>query len=105
MSFRRPKLNRPKEDRRWRDWLSQNAGALRAAGLPPEVTASADHWKDFLDNGHLHWHPESDAGFSFDQLTPDEMRRLLAVLDVSADFRGSALAGWLRHRLGRPGSV
>ncbi|HEY2584435.1 MAG TPA: hypothetical protein VGI81_01575 [Tepidisphaeraceae bacterium] len=40
-------------------------------------------------------------GFTFDQLSPDQMLALLAVLEASPEYVGEPMTGWLRHRLGR----
>ena len=106
MSFRKPKSNRDVEDRAWRRWLSENETELKLAGLPPNVTMSAPHWNDFLQNGSLDWHPESYDGFSFDQLSREQMTILLAVLEASLssspEFASGSMIGWLRHRLSHP---
>ena len=101
MSFRRPKSNRHAEDRAWRDWLSRNNDRLKAVGLPSSVTLSQSHWYDFLQNGHPHWHPESDSGFEFSQLSAEQMRGLLALLEASPEYATQPMVGWLRIRLGR----
>jgi hypothetical protein len=100
MSFRQSKSHRHVDDRAWRAWLSHNAAALKAIGLPPEVTLSWAHWIDFLQNGYLEWHPESNTGFAFDQLSAGQMRDLLTVLDASPEFAAEPMSGWLRHHLG-----
>jgi hypothetical protein len=99
MSFRRPKSNRHAEDRAWREWLSRNDGRLKATGVPSSVTLSESHWHDFLQNGHLHWHPESNSGFAFTRLSAEQMRGLLALLAASPEYATAPLAGWLRVRL------
>lgn len=100
MSFRQPKSHRHADDRAWRAWLARHEPALRAAGLPPGVTLSEAHWLDFLENGSLDWHREDYDGFQFDQLTADQMARLLAILEASPEYARKPMAGWLRHRLG-----
>ena len=57
---------------------------------------------DFLHNGYLEWHPESYDGFTFDELSPGQMSDLLAVLEASPEYVSGPMAGWLRHRIGRP---
>jgi hypothetical protein len=66
------------------------------------VTLSESHWTDFLQNGYLEWHPESRDGFVFDQLSCDQMSRLLAVLEVSPEYGAEPMSGWLRYRLSQP---
>src|SRR3954467_5490926 len=102
MSFRQPKSHRDAEQRAWLAWLSRHEQALKTAGLPPSVTLSESHWSDFLQNGYLEWHPESQDGFVFDQLSRDQMSRLLAVLEASPEYVSEPMSGWLRHRLGQP---
>jgi hypothetical protein len=102
MSFRQPKSHRDAEQRTWQVWLSRHESALRAAGLPPSVILSESHWTDFLQNGYLELHPESHDGFAFDQLSRDQMSRLLAVLEASPESLAEPMSGWLRYRLGQP---
>lgn len=102
MSFRPPKSHRDAEQRAWHAWLSRHERAIKAAGLPPSVTLSESHWTDFLQNGYLEWHPESQDGFAFDQLSRDQMSGLLAVLDASPEYVSEPMSGWLRYRLGQP---
>jgi hypothetical protein len=103
MSFRQPKSNRAAEDHAWREWLRANEPALKRAGLPPSVMMSAAHWYDFVQNGHLEWH-QSD-GFSFGELSSEQMAILLDVLELSLkaapEYTGPMI-GWLRVRLSRP---
>lgn len=70
MSFRRSKSTRHAEHREWRRWLAPYESTLRDVGLPPGVTMSEAHWIDFVQNGYLERHPESNDGFMFDQLSP-----------------------------------
>jgi hypothetical protein len=44
---------------------------------------SAEHWKDFLENGYLELHPGDGAGFCFERLTREQMAR---AIDRSARF-------------------
>ena len=99
MSFRQPKSNRHDEQRAWQAWLSENKFALNSLQLPPSVTLSESHWIDFLQNGHMDWHPESDDGFFFHQLTKEQMSGLLALLEASPEYNSQPMVGWLRHRL------
>jgi hypothetical protein len=101
MSFRQPKSHRQAEHRAWQAWLAEHAPALKAIGLPPSLTLSQDHWTDFLQNGTLDWHPESSDGCAFDQLSLEQMSRLLATLEASPEYAAYPMAGWLRYRLGR----
>lgn len=100
MSFRQPKSNRDAQERAWRAWLARHERALKAAGLPPGVMLSEDHWMDFLDNGSLESHPEADDGFFFAHLSAEQMSSLLTVLEASPQYAAQSMTGWLRHRLG-----
>jgi hypothetical protein len=62
MSFRQPKSHRDAKERAWRAWLSHHEAALKSVGLSPSVTLSEEHWTDFLKNGYLEGHPESNDG-------------------------------------------
>ena len=105
MSFRQRKSNRDAELREWRAWLDANQSALHRAGLPPSVTMSPSHWDDFLQNGYLEWHPESQDGFSLDRMADEQMAELLSVLEIAArthpKFAEGPMAGWVRVRLRR----
>ena len=100
MSFRKPKSHRHAEDRDWHQWLAKNEASLKRAGLPPSVTMSAAHWNDFVQNGSFDWHPSD--GFSFDQLSLEQMATLLAVLEEAPAIYQGPIIGWLSVRLGRP---
>jgi hypothetical protein len=105
MSFRQPKSARDAKDRAWRQWLFRNEAKLKLVRLAPAVTMSEAHWVDFLQNGYLEWYPESHDGFTFDQLSTQQMAELLAVLDNSPDYSNEPMVGWLRHRLSRADSA
>jgi len=64
--------------------MEANRKTLDAIGLPCDVYMTADHWFDFLENGHLHWHLHEDAGFDFDNLNEGQARHLLRFLDAQA---------------------
>lgn len=100
MSFRQRKSHRHSDDRAWRAWVSRHEAALKSVGLPPSVTLSEGHWSDFLQNGYLEWHPESNDGFVFDQLSAQQMSKLLTVLEASPEYMAEPMTGWLRRRLG-----
>ena len=66
MGFRRSP-GRIAAARDWQHFVSANAHALDATGLPPAVTTSIENWDDFLKHGFL----VSDPGaFAVEQLTP-----------------------------------
>jgi hypothetical protein len=100
MSFRKAKCNKRLERSAWSDWVNQHQHALAATGLPPEVYLDAEHWQDFLENGHLHWHPEDSTGFDFNQLSGDQASSLLRFLEdqYGAENRNPPLLSWLRVR-------
>jgi hypothetical protein len=99
MGYRAPKGHNHQIQKIWRAWLASNAMALKQISLPSELTATRDHWIDFLQNGHLHWHPESNAGFGLNQMSREQMSGLLALLEASTEFSGQPIVGYLRHRL------
>lgn len=101
MSFRQPKSRKHAEDRSWREWLAKHEELLRACGLPPELTLTREHWEDFLEYQYLEHHPESNAGFTFDHLSAEQMRRLLVLLESSPEYAEWTMVSWLRVRLER----
>lgn len=100
----------------WQDWLAAHQPTLRSIGLPVDVYLSHEHWLDFLENGHLHWHPEENAGFDFKHLNDAQQKHLFRFLDskkcndpirsylqarVTRDASDSfPLLDFLRHRVG-----
>jgi hypothetical protein len=100
MNFRKQKA-KPDSDPAWSDWIDMHRPELRALGLPPEVCLSAQHWLDFLENGHLHWHPQDSTGFDFKSLSREQLQRLRAFLEQHREFQPEhfALRGYLDHRL------
>ena len=102
MAYRRVGDDHHKRRRAWHEWINQNASELQAIGLPPEVYLDLQHWDDFVENGHLHFHPESSTGFDFGQLSPPQMQALLAFLEAEQEFvpENCPLKGWLHVRLG-----
>ncbi len=65
----------------WHNWIARHQPTLHAIGLPCDVYMSLEHWLDFLENGHLHWHPEEDAGFHFMDLNDSQQRHLLRFIE------------------------
>src|SRR5262245_10868065 len=100
MGFRKKKPGA--DDRRaWGEWLDRHRRELQEMGLPPEVSLSREHWLDFVENGHLHWHPQDSTGFEFSSLDRNQMERLLGFLDRHPEFSPASarLTGYLRVRL------
>ena len=101
MGYRKQKPDHKKK--RYQEfWLRDNLEELSSIGIPPVVLRDYDHWDDFLENGHLHWHEDS-TGFGFEQLSVPQLEKLLAFLrkQYSDDQHPSPLFGWLivRKRL------
>ena len=69
----------------WHKWIEQHESTLRAIGLPVDVYMSHEHWLDFLENGHLHWHPNEDAGFDIVDLNDAQQGHLLRFLEAEID--------------------
>ena len=68
----------------WPEWMETHRKTLKAIGLPCDVYMTAEHWFDFLTNGHLHWHPHEDAGFDLSDLNEGQARHLLRFLDAQS---------------------
>lgn len=85
----------------WETWIDANRQKLFSIGLPPEVYLDESAWLDFLENGHLHWHPSS--GFGFLQLSEKQLKALLRFLDIEYSGKVSTpnLLNWLRVRIQR----
>lgn len=83
----------------WHSWIETHRTELISIGLPPEVYLNEKHWQDFLENGHLHWHPSS--GFDFSKLNSGQAAALLRFLDEAYGANSSLLnlRGWLAVRL------
>ena len=85
----------------WHDWADNHRHTLRAIGLPVDVYMSLEHWLDFLENGHLHWHPDEDTGFDFSDLNQPQQRHLLRFLEDELDK--DPIRAYLQSRLvGQP---
>jgi hypothetical protein len=105
MGFRRGKSREHERREAWAAWVALHRPELQAIGLPPEVHLSADHWEDFLENGHLERHPQDCTGFAFDRLTPASAGALRRLLEGEHGEEDPCppLLGWLRvrHEQGR----
>ena len=101
MGFRKARTERHKDHAAWQGWIEQHRSDLRRMGLPAEVYLTLDHWQDFLENGHLHWHEEDTTGFEFSQLSRGQMEELRHFLETNPEFRPEyfPLLGFLRARL------
>jgi len=102
MAFRQTKTDERKRQQSWHQWITANGTTLKSIGLPPEVYLSLDHWLDFLENGHLHWHTDDSTGFEFSQLSHDHMIRLCDFLENTNEFEPEyyPMIGWLHTRIG-----
>ena len=107
MAFRKIKTDDHKRQDAWHEWIADNGTALKSIGLPPEVYLTVDHWMDFLENGHLHWHADDSTGFEFSQLSHEQMVRLCDVLENFHEFEPEyyPMIGWLHVRIGRGNST
>ena len=89
----------PARDKAWRAWIDENRSALERIGLPLAIYQDADHWQDFLENGHLHYH---DDGPPFDVLEdcgPGQQEQLWAFLEKHYAASPPNLLQWMRVRL------
>jgi hypothetical protein len=100
MAFRRAKADTHGRAQRWQAWIDQHRSVLAAIGLPAEVYLDEARWQDFLENGHLHWHPSS--GFEFGDLSAGQLAALHRFLEreYGAAERCPPLLGWVRVRCG-----
>jgi hypothetical protein len=106
MGFRRPKSDDHRRGQEWHAWIDRHRAELAAIGLPVEVYLDAARWQDFLENGHLHWHPSS--GFEFGELSPAQLEALHRFLEreYGAADRPPPLLGWARVRCAQaPGAA
>jgi len=99
MSFRH-RANDPSANRAWQNWIAEHRRELIAIGLPPEVCLDADHWRDFLENGHLHLHRDG-TGWAFDQLSHKQLAALARFLAAhhSAEVHAPPILNWINARL------
>ncbi len=94
MSFRRPRADPHRK--LVEAWLREIWPTLREIGVAPEVVRDADHWEDFLENGHLHW-TRPTSGFHFRELNAEQMVALLDVLEQQYGVDAAIpLLRWLR---------
>ncbi|MDB2687120.1 hypothetical protein N9Y42_07890 [Mariniblastus sp.] len=77
MSFRRSDDTGPASAR----WLSQNRGALVAAGIPSSVVDQHRSWNYVL----LHGDDELQSGWHAEWLTPTQARDVLALIATDLD--------------------
>lgn len=96
MSFRRPKSEQSRLQKEWQLWINAHQSTLQEIGLPPEVYLNQEHWEDFLENGHLHWH--TGSGFEFDKhLDPQHRESLRVFLERECKSQPPpSLLNWLR---------
>ena len=101
MSFRKPKSDEHDRSRRWNVWIDTNRSTLASIGLSPSVYLDEARWQDFLQNGHLDWHPDP-TGFGFEDLSKDQLARLGDFLEseYGRESASPPLLGWIRVRRG-----
>ncbi|MCK6538183.1 MAG: hypothetical protein L6Q84_34855 [Polyangiaceae bacterium] len=90
----------PERNKAWRRWIAENRSHLERLGLPLALYQDADHWDDFLANGHLHWHTDGPP-FDFGDLGRGQMEQLCVFLEQHYRDKPPPLVGWLRVRLGK----
>lgn len=80
-------------------WIERHWPTLKQIGLPPIVYCDYDHWDDFLENGHIHFRPDT-THFSFDQLSRDQLAQLGRFLEehFGSKDRIPPLLGHIRVR-------
>ena len=97
MTYRRH--SNPERTKAWKKWIAENTRDLERIGLPLAVYSDADHWDDFLENGHLDWHSDGPP-FEFGDLAPGQMEQLRSFLERHYQDHAPPLLGWLRVRVG-----
>ncbi|EKT86123.1 hypothetical protein [Leptospira santarosai] len=83
----------------WKHWIGQNHHHLESIGLPLAIYQDIEHWEDFLENGHLHWHidgPPSDVK----DLATENMKLLYIFLERNYFKQPPALLQMLKVRFG-----
>ena len=100
MAFRRPRSDEHRLTAGWNDWIDRHRSELAAIGLPAEVYLDRARWRDFLQNGHLHWHPSS--GWEFGHLNAGQLAALSRFLEreYANSDRPPPLLQWTRVRCG-----
>jgi hypothetical protein len=90
----------PTSVQKWHAWIDHHRAELVATGLPAEVYLEEDHWSDFLENGHLHWH--STSGFAFGDLSLSQLTALHRLLEreFGATEQCPPLLRWVCVRAG-----
>lgn len=83
--------------RAWDRFVSANAPIIAASGIPRAYLASADHFDDFLQHGHLGYHAD-DTDFRIESIDTDRYAKL--VLLVESYF--AAGYEWVRPEVLRP---
>ena len=97
MTYRRRRD--PERIKAWERWIGENRLHLERIGLPLALYQDADHWDDFLENGHLHWYTDGPP-FDFGDLSPGQMKQLCAFLEQHCAGKPPPVLGWLRVRVG-----
>ncbi|MCH1911710.1 hypothetical protein L9Z41_03840 [Leptospira noguchii] len=97
MAYRKKRTNHAKL-KVWKNWVSQNHFHLESIGLPLAIYQDIDHWEDFLENGHLHWHIDGPP-FDVKDLTTNSIKLLYTFLERNYFERPPMLLQMLRARL------
>jgi hypothetical protein len=98
MTYRRQA--NPERQKAWKQWIGENRASLERIGLPLALYQDAEHWDDFLENGHLDWHTDGPP-FDFADLVRGQMEQLCSFLERHYPENPPPLVRWLRVRLGK----
>lgn len=99
MAYRKKQANHEKL-KVWKNWIDQNHHHLESIGLPLAIYQDIDHWEDFLENGHLHWHIDGPL-FDVKDLTTECMELLYTFLERNYLEQPPTLLQMLSVRLGK----
>ncbi len=104
MAFRRTKNRAGIRGKEWNDWIEEHRSTLISIGIPPAIYLDEKHWGDFLQNGHLHWHP-GGSDFEFTDLSSGQLAALYRFLELEYGRCETylPLLQWLRARCGNVG--
>ena len=81
-AFRRPGKRIHDERRHWAAWLDAHAELVTAAGLPAAAIGTEDAWWYFIDRTYTRaGFLGTDTWFGVDQMTPDQRRACVALIE------------------------